>query len=123
MKVLLSIKPEYVERIFSGAKKYEFRRKIFKREVSAVVVYATLPVGRVYGEFSLERIIEGSPSAIWKKCGRCAGIDRESFFAYFSGCEKAYALVVGGCVEYRKKQPIESLYNRRPPQSYMYVEE
>jgi len=30
MKILLSIKPEYAEKIFAGTKKYEFRRSIFK---------------------------------------------------------------------------------------------
>ena len=30
MKILLSIKPEFAEKIFSGSKKYEFRRRIFK---------------------------------------------------------------------------------------------
>lgn len=30
MKVLLSIKPEFAERIFNGSKKYEFRKVIFK---------------------------------------------------------------------------------------------
>lgn len=31
MKAMLSIKPEYVERILSGEKTYEFRRTIFRR--------------------------------------------------------------------------------------------
>jgi predicted transcriptional regulator len=30
MKVLLSIKPQFAEMIFSGTKKYEFRRSVFK---------------------------------------------------------------------------------------------
>lgn len=31
MKVLLSIKPEFVEKIFAGEKKFEYRRTIFKK--------------------------------------------------------------------------------------------
>ena len=30
MTVLLSIKPEFAEKIFDGTKKYEFRKSIFK---------------------------------------------------------------------------------------------
>ena len=30
MKVLLSIKPEFVEKIFSGEKRFEYRKNIFK---------------------------------------------------------------------------------------------
>lgn len=42
MKVLLSIKPEFAEKIFSGEKKFEFRRSIFKdKTVKTVLVYAS----------------------------------------------------------------------------------
>ncbi len=32
VKALLSVKPEYAEKILSGEKIYEFRRRIFKRK-------------------------------------------------------------------------------------------
>ena len=42
---LLSIKPEYAEKIFAGIKTYEYRRKIFKDgSVKTVVVYVTSPI-------------------------------------------------------------------------------
>ena len=38
MKVLLSIKPEFAEKIFNGTKKYEFRKSIFKnKDVDKVI--------------------------------------------------------------------------------------
>ncbi|MDD8572078.1 ASCH domain-containing protein, partial [Escherichia coli] len=50
MKVLLSIKPEYAESILSGKKKYEFRKNIFRnKNVDTIVIYATMPVGKVIG--------------------------------------------------------------------------
>lgn len=122
MKVLMSIKPEYVRRIFSGEKKYEFRRKLFRRDVNAVVVYATLPVGKVYGEFRIAGIIKGAPLYIWRKCCRSAGISKKDFLAYFKGSNSAYALVVGAYTEYRRKTSVAVKYHRRPPQSYVYVE-
>ena len=54
MKVLLSIKPQYVESILSGKKSYEFRRMIFAAQIDTVVIYATKPIGRVVGEFGIE---------------------------------------------------------------------
>ncbi|RAX12581.1 hypothetical protein CKY02_11450 [Photorhabdus bodei] len=40
MKVLLSIKPEYVDRILNGSKKFEFRKVAFKNnQVQSVVIY------------------------------------------------------------------------------------
>ncbi len=49
MKVVLSIKPEFANKIFNGTKKYEFRRAIFKNEkVKFIIVYASLPIRKVF---------------------------------------------------------------------------
>lgn len=58
-KVLLSIKPEFVNEIMSGRKKFEYRKKVFKRkDITTIVVYATKPLGKVVGEFEVDEIIE-----------------------------------------------------------------
>lgn len=42
MKAMLSIKPEYVDRILKGEKTYEFRRRIFRRhDVDTIVIYSS----------------------------------------------------------------------------------
>ena len=62
MKVLLSIKPEYAEKIFSGEKRYEFRKAVFKNQlIQTVVVYATMPVGKIIGEFNIKQILKDEP--------------------------------------------------------------
>ena len=38
MKVLLSIKPEFVRKIFLKSKKYEFRKVLFRKEVESVII-------------------------------------------------------------------------------------
>ena len=62
MKVLLSIKPEFVHEIFAGNKKYEYRKAIFTKNVNQVVVYSTKPEGMIVGEFTVETIIEKAVS-------------------------------------------------------------
>lgn len=58
MRVLLSIKPEFVEKIFSGEKLYEYRKATFKNEdISSVVIYSTMPVGKIVGEFKFKKFI------------------------------------------------------------------
>ena len=48
MKILLSIKPEFVKEIFSGKKKFEYRKSIFtNKKVTSVIVYSTMPVGQI----------------------------------------------------------------------------
>ena len=37
--VLMSINPEYVELIFNGEKKYEFRKNVCKRRVDKIIIY------------------------------------------------------------------------------------
>jgi len=52
MQVLLSIKPEYAEKILNGEKKYEFRKVLPKnKSITKVIIYATMPIGKVIGEF------------------------------------------------------------------------
>ena len=68
MKILLSIKPEFVEKIISGEKKFEFRKTLPKREgVTTVVVYSTMPVGRVIGEFKVKDTLSNTPESLWEK--------------------------------------------------------
>ena len=68
MKVLLSIKPEFVERIFDGSKKYEYRKMLFKRnDINVVVIYASAPVKRVVGEFRIKDIFSESVDVLWER--------------------------------------------------------
>jgi predicted TIM-barrel fold metal-dependent hydrolase len=46
----LSIKPHYAEAIFSGRKRYEFRRSIFREDIRVVIVYMSSPVMEVVGD-------------------------------------------------------------------------
>ena len=51
--ILLSIKPEYANKIFDGQKHYEYRKRIPKKEVSKIVVYSSAPEQAVIGEFEV----------------------------------------------------------------------
>src|SRR5689334_21120212 len=89
---LLSIKPVYADAIFSGTKRFEFRRNIFRHNIHVAIVYLTSPVARVVGEFSVEDIIAHVVHALWKRTEAQAGIDRDLFFAYFAGRIIGYAI-------------------------------
>jgi predicted transcriptional regulator len=85
MKVLLSIKPVYAEKIFSGQKQFEFRRTIFKdKRVSKVVVYASAPVQKVIGEFEIDQILNDEIESLWQKTKLQAGISYDFFASYFA---------------------------------------
>ena len=82
MYVLLSIKPQYVKLIFKGIKKYELRKSIFKQKVKRAYIYATSPVKRIVGTFTILKVITG---VILASYGENTGSMQESTKRNFSG--------------------------------------
>lgn len=124
MKVLLSIKPEYVDKILDGTKRYEFRKNAIKnKNVKVAVIYATMPVGMIVGEFDIDSIIKEVPEKIWSITQKYSGISKRFFEEYYNGREEAVAYVIGDVRRYeRPLDPSEVIDNFTPPQSYMYIE-
>jgi predicted transcriptional regulator len=122
MKVLLSIKPEFADRIFDGSKKYEFRKVLFKNpNIKTVIVYASSPVQRVIGEFDIEMVLSDSPKRLWEKTQEDSGISKEFFFDYFSERDIGFAIKVKKTRLFKNSRCLRSSYNRTPPQSFCYV--
>lgn len=123
MEVLLSIKPEFVEQIALGSKLYEYRKRIFKKQVDKVVIYASKPVGKIVGEFTIEDIIHEEPDVLWKLTKEYSGISKEFFNEYFENREEAFAIKIKNFYEY--EEPIDpriKFDNFTAPQSYMYID-
>ena len=115
MTVLLSIKPEFAEKIFDGTKKYEFRKSIFKNtNVKTVIVYASSPVQKVIGEFTIDRILNDDLSTIWNETERHAGITHDFYMSYFANKEKAYAIKIRNAKRYAHARRLRS---HLPPQA------
>lgn len=123
MKVLLSIKPEFANKIFDGLKKYEYRRSIFKRNgIEKIIVYASTPISKVVGEFEIEHIICDDLLALWDKTKSLSGISQDYFFKYFNNKNYGYAIKIKNCIKYDNPIPLEDSYGVAPPQSFVYVE-
>jgi predicted transcriptional regulator len=122
MKVLLSIKPEFADRIFDGTKRYEYRRMIFKQPVDRVVVYASAPVSKVIGEFEMGGLLYHDLPTLWYKTSRYSGISEQYFYLYFSNKRRGYAIQIGQTRRYRRPLMIQETYGINPPQSYAYIE-
>lgn len=124
MKVLLSIKPKYVERIFKGNKKYEYRKRIFKDlEVDTIIVYSTSPIKKVVGQFKINNIIEENPIYIWEHTKEYSGINKEEYDKYFEGRDKGFAIGIKETEIYDKPMDLSefNLNLKHPPQSFMYI--
>jgi len=122
MKIILSIKPEFANKIFEGTKKYEFRRAIFKNpNVKKIMVYASSPVQKIIGEFEIDQIINLDLKSLWNKTHRYSGITEDFFFEYFVDKEKGYAIKIKNYKKYHKPLCIRDDFNAFPPQSFLYV--
>ena len=122
MKALLSIKPEYADKILSGDKKYEFRKVGFKKKVDTVVIYATMPVGKIIGEFNVEDILQDKPDRIWEETKQFSGITKTFFKQYFKGRDKAFAIHVKNPFRYDQPFDIKAILpSGTPPQSFCYL--
>ncbi|HYV94013.1 MAG TPA: ASCH domain-containing protein [Chitinophagales bacterium] len=122
MKVVLSIKPEFADKIFEGTKRYEFRRAIFKNtEIKKVIVYCSSPVQMIIGEFEIDRIITYDLKTLWQKTKKYAGISEDFFFQYFGEKELGFAIKIKSTKLYRRPKCIRTTFNLFPPQSFLYL--
>lgn len=124
MKVILSIKPFYVDKILSGEKKYELRKSIFKNDnVNKVMIYASSPVSKIIGEFEIEKIFHKNVKELWELIKNDAGVKRDFFDEYFFEKEKGYAIEIKNVKKYKKHIDIFEEFGIKAPQSFAYVKE
>lgn len=120
-EILLSIKPEYVRKLFDGSKKYEFRRKKCKRTVDKIIIYETSPTQKVVGEIEISRILENSPEKLWIETSEYAGINEDFFMEYFHGCPIAYGYEVKKVIVYKEPKTLKDYGISAAPQSFVYL--
>ncbi len=122
MKVLLSIKPEFVEKIFDGSKKYEYRKVLPKRtDISVIVIYASAPVQRVVGEFRINEIFSESVDILWERTKEYSGISKEYYMSYFQHKNVANAIEIGELKKYKKTKLLSDYKIVKAPQSFCYI--
>lgn len=123
LNVLISIKPKYVQEILSLHKKFEYRKLIFRKDIDKVYIYSTSPEQKIVGYFKYEGYIKGTPQKIWERTEKLSGIDKDSYFEYFTKSAYAYAIKIGQVYAFENPiDPKEIITNFNPPQSYMYLE-
>jgi predicted transcriptional regulator len=125
-RLLISMRPEYAERVFEGKKQVEIRRKFSEKWVgSKVVVYGTQPVAALMGEVTVSGVTPGSPSSIWERFGGRAGCSHEEFAEYVGNAPQVYAIELNDATPYLcplSTYEIARMINvdeLRPPQSFL----
>ena len=123
MKLLLSTKPEYSEKIFSGEKRYEFRKQKPKRVIDRIFIYECSPSKTIVGWFSVKRIHSGSPEEIWERCRNFSGIEKDKYLTYCNGTKVIHAFEIDETFKFNDPiDPFKIISNFKPPQSFAYLD-
>lgn len=127
--ILMSVKPEYVEKIQSGEKLVEIRKRFStKWRNCSVTIYSTKPDQAIYGYATIENVIKDTPENIWLRYGDFIGCTKKEFDAYIASSEKIYAIFLKDFKPYLNPiylSQISYLLNRKgpkPPESYISLE-
>jgi len=123
MKLLLSTKPEYSEKIFSGEKKYEFRKQKPRLAIDRIFIYECSPSKTIVGWFSVRRIHSGSPEEIWQRCRDFGGIKKDTYLTYCNGRKVIHAFEIDEVFKFDVPvDPFRILSSFKPPQSFAYLD-
>lgn len=124
--VVLSIKPQYSDKIIQGQKTVELRRRfpISAPKGTVAYIYSTSPVRAIVGMAEISDVIKLPVSQIWKEFSDVAFIKKSDFNKYFDGVEFGYALKFENVKEFSSPLSLTELRSRfgfEPPQSFLYA--
>lgn len=122
-KVLVPIKPEYVNEILAGRKKYEYRKiRVKNPKVDKMIIYATSPVMKIVGEIEVIDILEDSPRCIWQLTKNYSGITKDFYDEYYQGKDRAIAYKIGQVKKYDSPINLSDIGINFYPQSFVYLD-
>lgn len=125
--ILLSIRNRYLERIFSGKKHIELRRKFSEKlEGCVALLYAPQPVGKVMGDAVISGVVTDTPERIWKGFHYHLGCTREEYESYCGSADRLSALFLTNICRYPRPfdwEILEKVFTgfTRPPQNYQRI--
>ena len=119
--IILSIHPNHIDKILSGEKRYEYRKRI-PQDFNYLIVYATSPTKKVVALIEVDMVMKDTPQNIWDVTQNESGVSYEFFMNYFNEVSTAYAIKFRNI--YKLPDPVDiTLIDgvKGAPQSYQYV--
>lgn len=130
MSIIISIKPKWAQKIYSGEKTIEWRKTrpsmLIPRE--KIYIYETAPISQVTGYFVMAGIINfhgrnwTKPSEQMQKCIDAGCVPVQDLIAYQGTGDFLCAWGVEKVVKFERPKSLEEFNTRRPPQSWCYTE-
>ena len=121
--IILPIKKEYVDLILDGKKKFEFRKRLCKEEISKIIIYETAPTKLVVGEVRVEEKLILPKGELWRLTQHYAGVEKQFYDQYFEKQGNACAYKLGKAVRYKVPLELISFGVNGVLQSFAYVDE
>jgi len=125
--IVLSIRPEYAEKIFQGNKHVELRRicpKHIKRG-TLVLIYVSSPIQSLAGAFKVDHVIKRPLQELWELVQNKAGITRQEFDAYFQGVSSGIGIFFTETWKLIHPIKLQELQQEMagflPPQGFRYI--
>ncbi|MDQ0422997.1 putative transcriptional regulator/DNA-binding XRE family transcriptional regulator [Peteryoungia aggregata LMG 23059] len=124
--VVLSIRPQYSEKILDGQKTVELRRRFPVSAPSGTVayIYSTSPVRAIVGIAEIRDVLKLPVKQIWSEFEDAASIERGDFDNYFQGVDFGFVLMFEDVKPFSRPVPLSELrekYGFEPPQSFLYA--
>lgn len=121
--IMISINPQYVEKILSGEKTYEYRKSMFHdRSVDTLLIYATKPICKVVAECHIDDVLVMPKHELWELTNLQSGITEEFFNDYFKKKEVAKAIKISNVVRFEIPKDLSDYGMKNAPQGYVYVD-
>lgn len=122
--ILMSIKPQYAQKILHGTKLVEIRKRFSDRWVgSRAVLYASSPQKALVGEATVRAVTSGAPKDVWEQFAAQIGCTGQEFEAYVGDASEIAAIELEDVIPYKEPVSLSQVSHLvqedlRPPQSY-----
>ncbi len=124
--IILSVKPVYAEKIFTGEKTVELRRRFPVANSGGAIayIYSSFPTKAIVGMAFIREVLKLSVEQIWIKFENSACIERSLFDEYFEGREYGHVIIFDSTRPFLRPLPLNKLCEKfgfKPPQSFLYA--
>jgi len=124
--VLISILPKWADQIFSGAKKWEYRRVAINAEKgSKLILYASGRLHAIVGEATIEKVLIEPVDLLIQHTVKEVQETPDELREVFAGKKVGCAIKVKNPIRYTTPLSLSTIRkeipNFRPPQSFYYI--
>lgn len=112
---LISIHPQYVAAILSGAKTVECRKSAIGLSVGdTLMLYATAPIKAVLGRARVKDLHRDTPQRLWDQFQHRTCVTEADFFAYYANAPTATLIALADVEQFANPVALSALREAQP---------